>query len=305
MVLVLGLGGLAWWFLYAPPPPEPVLDAEVVRGELTIDGMTRTYIAVVPRALPDDAPAVLIFHGARMTADAMRTHTGYRFDELAVERGFVAIYPQGYRNTWHDCRAATPYPARLEDIDDLAFVDALVRECTTRFRTGAVFAAGLSNGGHFSIRLAAERTDVVSGIAAFGAAYPAPESNVCTPVGDPIPTMFVLGDADRINPFRGGMAGAFGTKLGRVLSAHESAATVARRHGITGEPATDAFANTGAPGASDVTRVTYGSGTPAPVVLLAVHRGGHIVPNPVPLRRASWAARRRTSMDRSPRSTSS
>ncbi len=210
----------------------------------------------------------------------MRAVTGYRFDELAVERGFVAVYPQGYEKTWHDCRAATPYPARTDDIDDVAFVSAMIDDLAASFGTSRerVFATGLSNGGHLSIRLGTEAPDLVQGVAAFAAAYPADENNTCEWSGTAVPTMFVLGTADPINPFDGGTAGFVGSDLGLVLSADESAAFVADRNGDGPDGATSVFANTDAEGDSDVTRTVYDG--PAPVVLFAVEGGGHVVPNP-------------------------
>ncbi|MWB98979.1 alpha/beta hydrolase family esterase [Agromyces seonyuensis] len=279
-LLVVG-GVAAWWFLWAPAPAEPDLAAEVVSGTIEVDGLERSYLAVVPDDLPAGAPVVLAFHGSNMDAAAMRSATGYRFDELAVERGFVAVYPQGYEKTWHDCRAITPYPARTDDIDDEAFVAALVGRLGADYGIDAdrVFATGLSNGGHFSLRLALERPDLVAGVAAFAAAYPLPAHNVCEPSGTGVPTMLVLGDADPINPFEGGMADAFGTELGEVYSAAESAAELAALNGDAAEPTSSPYSNTAADGETDVTAIVYDG--PAPVELYEIAGGGHVVPNPV------------------------
>ncbi|WES63077.1 PHB depolymerase family esterase [Microbacter sp. GSS18] len=279
--LVLTAGALGAWFLYAPAPAEPELDAQVVEGSVRVGGMTREYLAVVPDDLPEDAPVVMAFHGSRMDAAGMRAASGYRFDELAVERGFVAVYPEGYESTWHDCRAETPYPARLEGVDDVAFVDALIGDLASAHGTSTdrVFAAGLSNGGHFAFRLATEAPDLVQGIAAFAAAYPADESSVCTWAGASVPAMLVLGTADPINPFEGGEAGTFGGTLGTVMSADDSAAFLAERAGDATRAETAPFTNTAAEGETDVTRTLYEGG--APVVLYAVEGGGHVVPNPI------------------------
>ncbi|GAA1465912.1 alpha/beta hydrolase family esterase [Microbacterium thalassium] len=278
--IVLSLGALAAWFLYAAAPAEPELDADVVRSSIEVDGMAREYVAVVPADLPADAPVVFAFHGSRMDAEGMRAASGYRFDELAAERGFVAVYPEGYEQTWHDCRATTPYPAREDDVDDVAFVEAMVADLTDAYGTSTerVFATGLSNGGHMSLRLATEAPDVVHGVAAFAAAYPADESNVCEWEGEAVPTMLVLGTADPINPFDGGDAGTFGGSLGTVLSADDSAAFLADRAGDATTAEVAAYANADAAGETDVTRTVYGGD--APVVLFAVEGGGHVVPNP-------------------------
>ncbi|WP_062465462.1 alpha/beta hydrolase family esterase [Demequina maris] len=279
--LVLVLGALGAWFLYAPAPGEPELAAQVERRTLEVDGMTREYLAVAPDGLEDDAPVVLVFHGSRMDAEGVRAASGYRFDELAVERGFVAVYPEGYEQTWHDCRAETPYPARMEDVDDVAFVRSVVADVAALdgASADAVFATGLSNGGHLSIRLGEEAPDLVKAIAPFAAAYPAASNNVCEASGAAVPTMLVLGMDDPINPFEGGEAGTFGGSLGEVMSAQESAAFVAERNGLGMTPEVAAFANTDASGTTDVTVTAYDGA--APVLLFSVEGGGHVVPNPV------------------------
>jgi len=278
--ILLILGGLAAWFLYAPSPDEPGLAATVERHAIEVDGMDREYVAVVPDGIAADAPVVLAFHGSRMDAEGMRAAAGYRFDELAVERGFVAVYPEGYEMTWHGCRAETPYPARLEDVDDVAFVRAVVADLAAELGTSAdeVYATGLSNGGHMSIRLGAEAPGLVNAIAPFAAAYPAESNNTCTPSGEAVPTMFVLGTDDPINPFEGGEAGGIAGSLGEVLSAADSAAHVAGLNGSDGDAQSAVFTNTDATGETDVTLTAYAGD--APTLLFAVEGGGHVVPNP-------------------------
>ncbi|MFF2369698.1 alpha/beta hydrolase family esterase [Agromyces sp. NPDC058110] len=280
--LALVIGGLAAWFLYTPTPAEPRLAATVEQHTVTVDGLERTYTTVVPDDLPANAPAILAFHGSNSNGDQMRTVTGYRFDELAVERGFVAIYPDGYEKTWHDCRTSTPYPARLDDIDDLAFTEAMIdaTEADYGIDRSRVFATGLSNGGHFSMRLGVERPDLVKGFAAFAAAYPEPSNFSCTDSGAPEAAMFVLGTADPINPFAGGKASAFGSDLGMVNSAEASARLWAERNGLDAEPEVEKVKDGVETDDTDVTRTVYGDGTSTPVVLYAVEGGGHVVPNP-------------------------
>ncbi|SFR74915.1 polyhydroxybutyrate depolymerase [Agromyces sp. CF514] len=280
--LALVVGALGAWFLYSPMPAEPELAATVETHALTVDGLERTYTTVVPDDLPADAPMILAFHGSNANGAQMRTMTGYRFDELAVERGFIAVYPDGYRNTWHDCRTSTPYPARLDDIDDVAFTEAIIgaTEAEYGIDRSRVFATGLSNGGHFSMRLGAERPDLVKAFAAFAAAYPEASNFSCTDSTTPEAAMFVLGTADPINPFTGGEASAFGTDLGMVNSADDSARLWAERNGITAEPVVTRVKDGVETEDGEVTRTVYGADTAAPVVLYAVEGGGHVVPNP-------------------------
>ncbi len=56
----------------------------------------------------------------------MRVCTGYEFDCLADEHGFVVLYPDGYRRNWNDCRKYATFPAKRENIDDMSFIRTMI-----------------------------------------------------------------------------------------------------------------------------------------------------------------------------------
>lgn len=279
-VIVLALAAAYWYFLYAPLPEEPQLDAEVSEQTIEVSGMERPYIAVVPHDLPDDAPLWIALHGSNMDGDGMRTATGYQLDELAVREGFVTLYPTGYEMTWNGCRTQTSYAAAEEDIDDVAFLEALVAQAAADYGidTEQVYGLGYSNGSNMLFRMAAESAGTFAGIQANAANYPTADNYGCEPLSAATPTILVEGTDDPINPYDGGDAG-WGGSLGPVMSAQESAAYIADVNGVVGEPGETLIAGTqGEAGA--VTATTYGAGADAPVVLLTVEGGGHVVPNP-------------------------
>ena len=41
----------------------------------------------------------------------MREWTGYEFDQLADQHGFVVVYPDGYKHTWNDCHSQATFAA--------------------------------------------------------------------------------------------------------------------------------------------------------------------------------------------------
>ena len=63
-------------------------------------------------------------------AQARATY-GYDFDLLADRQGFIVVYPQGYEGHWNDCKVRGPYGAKLENIDDVGFLHALVDRLVT------------------------------------------------------------------------------------------------------------------------------------------------------------------------------
>jgi polyhydroxybutyrate depolymerase len=281
-VLVLVLGGLAWWLLWTPAPKKPDLAATVTTRAITVDGRVRHYVEVVPDDVPDDAPLWVVLHGSNNTIGQIRRYTGYRMDELAVEKGFVLVYAEGYGKTWHDCRTATPYAARRDGVDDVHFLQELVGTVTTQHHldTSRVFGFGYSNGSHMLYRMAAESPGTFAGIAVNAANLPADSNTECGPITSPVPVMMVEGTGDPINPYDGGQAGAFGQHLGKVRSAQDSARILAGVDGDSGTPATTLVGGkAGAKGS--VTLTEYGAGTSHPVRLYTVEGGGHAVPNPV------------------------
>ena len=64
----------------------------------------RSYLAYVPAKLPFGSALVIVLHGSGMDGKKMRKWTGYEFDRMADQRGFVVLYPDGYRGNWNDCR---------------------------------------------------------------------------------------------------------------------------------------------------------------------------------------------------------
>lgn len=281
-VLIIAAGGLGFTLLYAPTPEEPELAAQVSTATLTVDGMERSYTVVVPDSLEPGADLYIALHGSNMDAAGMRATTGYQLDVLAAEQGFVAVYPQGYENTWNDCRAGTTYPASLEGIDDVAFLEALVGELAETYGVdaGRVFGIGYSNGAHMLFRMASQSPGTFAGIEANAASYSTPDTFTCAPLEQPVPVILVEGTADPINPYAGGGAGFGGEGLGAVLSAQDSAAYLAEVNGVAGTPEESVVG--GEPGESGaVTLTAYGAGTATPVLLYTVEGGGHMVPNPV------------------------
>ncbi len=66
-----------------------------------------------------------------------------------------------------------------------------------------VFATGMSNGGHMSIRLAEEAPDLVAGFAAVGAADSV--DSECASSQAAVPALFMNGTGDGLVPFDGGV----------------------------------------------------------------------------------------------------
>ncbi|MFG1927863.1 alpha/beta hydrolase family esterase [Cryptosporangium sp. NPDC048952] len=245
---------------------------------IDVAGRTRTYTAVTPED-GDFKRVLLVFHGSKQNGAAFRRFSGNAFDRLSDT---AVVYLDGYRKNWNDARAASAFPARAENIDDVAFAERVA----DRVADGRpVYAAGFSNGGAMVIRLLHERPDLLAGGAVISAQQPAPD-NFLLPDAPVVakPVLLFHGTKDRIVPYGGGeMArwAQFAFKVGgAMLSAPETAAYFAQRNGITAPPLTVDLPHRG--GRTTVSRTDYRQDGRAPVTLYTVHGGGHTVPGEKP-----------------------
>ena len=85
-----------------------------------------SYLTYVPANLPPQSALVIVLHGSGMDGARIRLCTGYEFDRLADQHGFVVLYPDGYRRNWNDCRKNATFPAKRENIDDMSFMRELI-----------------------------------------------------------------------------------------------------------------------------------------------------------------------------------
>jgi polyhydroxybutyrate depolymerase len=192
-------------------PTEPVeeLPVEEVPGgtsteTLTLDdGTERTYRVHVPDGLPagEPVPLLLALHGGGGSAEQFARNSG--FDAVADREGFIVAYPDGSGaiRTWNGgycCGAAD-----RDDIDDVAFLRALVDELREAYPVDPdrVFAAGHSNGGIMSYRLACEAADV---FAAIGVVAGSVGIESCAP-SSPVSVVHIHGDQDQNHPIDGGV----------------------------------------------------------------------------------------------------
>jgi polyhydroxybutyrate depolymerase len=283
VLIVVGAG--AWlYFVHSPRPTEPMLSASIRQETIKVGDRERTFLAYVPAKLPLQSPLVIVLHGAGMNGARMRLATGYEFDRLADEREYVVLYPDGYKRTWNDCRKDSTYPAKLESVDDVGFVEALIARYQKEngIDPKRVFLFGYSNGGHMAFRMAMEHPDEVAAITAVSASLPTPEDSLCPNSGRMARAMVIDGTEDPVNPFAGGTVTLFGANNpSQVLSAEQTAETFAARNGVTAAPQTIKLKSTSDDDSTWVERSIWSQDGIDVAELDAVHGGGHTVPQPV------------------------
>jgi polyhydroxybutyrate depolymerase len=252
-------------------------------GEVThkagmVGGRERTFIEYIPKTLKPGAPLLFVLHPSGGDGDGMRDYSNYEFDELADKYGFLVVYPDGFEETWNDCRGGSPFSSKRLKIDDVGFIKTLLDHevMAHGIDRKRVFAAGWSNGAQLAYRLALEHPEDFAGVAAVSASVPVKESLDCGQVDKPIPVMMVNGTADPINPYRGGMVNLGGAQLGNVLSSEDMAKYWAKLLGVTAMPELAKLPHKSR--SASVDSMTWVKDGIPVVVLYSVQNGGHAMP---------------------------
>lgn len=232
---------------------------------LTVDGRERHYRAYTPAGGSGRRPVVVFLHGGGGTGELFARVS--KMNSVADEGGFVVVYPDGSGRlgdrllTWnagHCCAYA-----KDQNIDDVAFVGALIDDVTKRLGTGDVFVTGFSNGAMMTYRLGCELADRIRAVAVVSGAM---NLDSCAPART-LPVLIMHGTADTAVPYDGGPSSSefptAGTWTNR--SVRYAVDFWTEHNGCTGTPTTS---RDGA-----VERHTYAC--EKDVVLYAIDGGGH------------------------------
>jgi len=227
--------------------------------EIDVGGRTRTYDLHVPPGVDvgAGAPLVVAFHGQGGTGQAQAALSG--MNATADNYGFVVVYPDGIDRTWH-------YGG--SDIDDLAFVDALIDHLVETLGVDAsrVYATGMSNGGFFSIFYSCARPQRVAALAPVAATLAKLQVLGCS-FAPSLRIQMIAGTEDPLVPWAGN-AGWFSVPdaIGYWVS-HDQ---------VSPELTVDEWLPDTAPGdGTRAHRQVYGD---AQVELIEVEGGGHTWP---------------------------
>ena len=149
-------------------------EAPATAGLQALQVQGRTVLVHLPAGLDATRPAALVlaFHGGGGHAAHMADDSHYGLQRKADEAGFIVAFPNGYSRipggklaTWN--AGGCCGDARDKNVDDVGFARAVVAALQARYNidAGRVFAAGMSNGGMLSHRLACEAADVFRAVA--------------------------------------------------------------------------------------------------------------------------------------------
>lgn len=225
--------------------------ADFEKKTIRYDGKTREYFIYVPSSYngKEHAPLLMVFHGGGGKAENFARFTG--FDNLSEKYGFISVYPEGIEGHWNDGRESEKFKAQDKEIDDIAFVIVLLEKLQSSYNIdkNQIFATGMSNGGVFCQRLAAEQPQHFAAVASVTAQIAEPLSKRFNPQ-EPISVLIMNGTRDPLMPYSGGevkdpdffpLLSRFRQKpsRGRVLSTDETIRLWLKHDQIATPPITD------------------------------------------------------------------
>lgn len=244
----------------------PALPPAVQNGQLTVDGVPRTYRVFVPPTLDRSRPAplVLVLHGGANTAQDAVKITG--FDKQASVGEFIVAYPEGTRTEWNAGSCCGSAPQR--NPDDVGFLTQMLDRLQRDYAVDPerVFVTGASNGAMMAYRFACERADRVRAVASVAGAV---RAAACEP-SRPVSVLEIHGTADPLLPYEGGIPDA--VEAASALPYPSTPAMVQRWAEIDGCPPPQPPKVTGAV----TTELWQGCANDTAVSLITVQGGGHI-----------------------------
>lgn len=211
LVLVLGFGGIAEAGFLRDKIKERFVEkqkekpAPVVTGEVsskiekagnytfsfTFGGMERFYKVHVPASYKSSTPMPLLFvlHGGGGDMEIQATDKYYKQISKSESEGFIAVFPNGSSQfksgklaTWNAGNCCGQ--GRDKNVDDVGFIREVFKKVSAQVNVDSqkVYAAGMSNGGMMSYRLACEASDIFKAIAAVAGTDNTEECNPKKPI---------------------------------------------------------------------------------------------------------------------------
>jgi len=188
------------------------------RDTLRIGGDTRTYIVHAPRGANSrraPMPLVIAMHGGG--GNAQNADVMMRFSSLVERERLVVVYPDGAGRATRGASGPAMYTwnaghccgyALKNDVNDVAFINALIDTMSTRFSIDAsrIYVTGMSNGAMMSHRVGRELSRRVAAIAPVVGAVFGDEP----PAASPVSAIIINGLLDRSVPSAGGPPGGIG-----------------------------------------------------------------------------------------------
>lgn len=261
----------------AAPPNEKAAQPMGMEHRFEVDGKERSYLEYLPPNAPQHPlPVVFVCHGEG--GDPRVAEAYFEINGIADQKGFLVVYPAGLEKSWNDGRGVAPGGTR--GIDDVAFVRAVLEDVAKRHPVdrSRVFATGMSTGGMFCHRLAAEAPDLFLAVAPVAGPIARPYIDEIK-LQRPVSLFFLMGDSDPIIPLGGGFVYPRGIhRRGQISSFDETIAKYVAANDIQGDYQPRPIEDSAQDGTSTERRVYPTGKDGSRVIIDFVKGGGHNLP---------------------------
>jgi polyhydroxybutyrate depolymerase len=271
------------------PTEHVVAQSTLTRDSILIDGNYRTFHFHKPLSTNSNTSLVFVMHGSGGDGIGIAQQTA-KLEAIASKENFIAVYPDGYKRFWNECRKTASSEANIVNIDEVSFFQAMINYFKKSYHINdrRVFAVGTSGGGHMAYKLAMLMPDKFRAITAIIANLPDEPNMDCAGRNVPIAVMIVNSTTDPVNPYNGGEVRTGNFKAGTVRSTDETFHYWANVAGYNGEPVRTALPDTDANDGKTIERYTYRAKNKPEVVLLKVIGGKHDYPTDIDVHVEAW-----------------
>ncbi len=260
----------------------PIQVFDIRQGNINHQGVDRTYSYYLPETLSGLSPLIIVLHRSKSNSSELRKMMKFRYEELADQKKFAVLYPDGYEGCWNDCRKAPGDLAHKKNIDDTGFINKLVNLFTEKYSidSSEIYVSGMSGGGHMALRLANEIPGKIAAIAPTLAQLPEKANSRCGEMNQSLPVFLLNGTKDPISPYDGGEISLFGLFLrqGKVLSAQDTVNHFLKINGITAQPDISRIYKQQETNKDWVEKYVWKENSKPEVQQYIVHGGGHTLP---------------------------
>lgn len=240
---------------------------------ITIGGLERTYLLhLPPNAGARPLPLVVLLHGRLGTGAGMVRLT--HFDQVADSAGVVVAYPDGWHRSWADGRMGTP--ADQHGVDDVAFILAMIDDIAAHsaIDTTRIYAAGISNGGFMTERLACDAGRRFAAVGVVAATFGDSLAARCR-LHPAVAVEFFNGTNDPLVPYDGGELKG---DRGHVLSVDGTTALWAEDEACSATPEEEPILDRVHDGTHVMRRTWPECGGRGAVIAFRIEGGGHTWP---------------------------
>lgn len=211
-VVYMGISasGISGWSI------DPAHAAGIQAYSIQADGKTRTYAVYAPSSYTNKhkTAVVVMLHGVGGTGEGVVRETGW--DQKAEKEGFLVVFPDAMRvnpeaepsflfnpQMWND--GSNRGQGQINEVNDVKFLSLMLDDVAKNYTIDqtAVFATGFSSGASMLFRAANELPGRFAAIAPVSGHYWAPTAAPAK--RNPIPTILIIGTADPLNPYNGGV----------------------------------------------------------------------------------------------------